>query len=100
MTWRLKFYDESDVEIGFVEKPDKDTYRVSITHPDPEWSDFKDYLSQFNRVVLETYDFLDSGDWTAEYGPMAVKAEPEEHLQGVQDQVEFPGVARSELIFE
>jgi len=99
MTWTLRLYDETDVEIGYVEKPDKETYNVYITHPDSGWDEFESYMGSFERVNFDEeigHPFKDLG-WPDEFGPMDVKEEPETHLQKVQTEIEFPAVARTEL---
>lgn len=99
MTWTLKFYDCEDVEIGFVRKPDQWTYNVSITHPDSNWDDFKDYLADYERIMFEAPS-MESTEWLAHTDTFPVEEDPEPHLCRLQEIYQYPGVARSELTFE
>ncbi|WP_152418756.1 MULTISPECIES: hypothetical protein [Halorubrum] len=98
MVWRLRFYDNGGVEIGYAEKPDKSTYNVVITHPDSGWDDFREKLELYERHVPDKDEGnLQSPEWIAESGPMIDEWPPEAHLQKVQDEFSYPDVADSVL---
>lgn len=98
MTWTLRFYDGDGVEIGYVEKPDRDTYNWSITHPDSGWEQFEYTLRSFTTLEDQgDYSDMESPLWQADHGPRAYKAEPETHLRMVQDRLSYDGVADSVL---
>lgn len=98
MFWRLRFYDNKGVEIGYAEKPDKSTYNVVVTHPDSGWDDFRQKLELYNRHLLDRDEGgLQAPEWIADTGPMIDEWPPEAHLQKVQDEFSHPDVARTEL---
>jgi len=90
VTWRLRFYDEDGVEIGYVEMPDRETYNVVITHPDSGWGSFEDWLETLERVhepVDDVGPYHGPGSWI-DHGPQRVRFEPEKHLTRVKEELE------------
>lgn len=99
MVWRLRFYDTEGVEIGYVEKPDRYTYNMAITHPESGWEDVE---SKLNRLELHFPEKNPNWGPTSplgriDNGPMFLRLTPEEHLQKIQDEFSHPDVARVEL---
>jgi len=95
MTWTLRFYDGDGVEVGYIQKPDRDTYNWEITHPDPEWDGFKHKI-QFYHTIKDEGDYSNTenpGVWRMDHGPMRYQTEPEEHLQLVRERLSHPDVA-------
>jgi len=98
MTWTLRLYDEDGVEIGYIEKPDRETYNWYITHPDPDWEQFEYTLRSFTTLEDRgDYSDMESPAWQVDHGPMAYKAEPETHLREVQERIDHPDIAATEL---
>lgn len=98
MTWILRFYDDSGVEIGYVEKPDRDTYSVFVTHPSSGWSDFETRLQRLDRLALPEPDIeTDLPMGTLDTGPMLDRLNPKSHLEIIQNEFCHPGVASTEL---
>ena len=98
MVWRLRFYDDSGVEIGYVEKPDRDTYSVFVTHPSSGWSDFESRLQRRERLILDAPDIeTDTTYGVRDTGPMLDRLPPEAHLQEIQTEFSHPDVADSSL---
>lgn len=99
MTWRLYFYDHDDVEIGYVEKPDKQTYNVVITHPESGWNGLRSELRYYEGIeeTMEDYSELEQPGWRWDHGPMTYRAEPEDHLRIVQERFSRDSVAYTEL---
>jgi len=97
MTWRLRFYDSDDVEIGYVEKPDKTTYSVYITHPDSGWEDFKTELKYYREIEDDRrYEIEDVANWF-DFGPRVLQLPPENHLREVRDRFSHPDVFETTL---
>jgi hypothetical protein len=99
MTWTLRFYDRDGVEIGYIQKPDRGTYNWEVTHPDPEWDDFKNTLRWYHSLKDQgDYSDLENpGVWRMDHGPMRYQTEPEEHLQLVRERLDHPEVAEAVL---
>lgn len=92
MTWRLRFYDEDGVEIGYVEMPDRETYTVVITHPDypnSEWEKFERWVSGLGKVYQPVDDVgpFHPGGWV-DHGPQLVRFEPEKHLSRAREKLD------------
>lgn len=103
MTWRLTFYDESGVEIGYVEKPDLKTHNVVITHPNGGWETFRSRLEADELIEEpegEQPDHLDGPGWRADYGSHLYRFEPEKHLRLMAERTTYDGVFHSELVDE
>jgi hypothetical protein len=101
MTWTLRFYDKDGTEIGYIQKPDRNTYNWEITHPDSEWNDFE-YTLRFYHTLEDEGDYSNTENpaWTMDHGPMRYETEPEEHLRLVQERLEYDGVADTVLADE
>jgi len=101
MVWRLTFYDNDGVEIGYAEKPDRDTYNVVITHPDSGWEEFREWLG-YKETLLPRLDegSLGPPGVTVDSGPVIDKWEPEDHLREVQNRYSHPKVGSTELTDE
>lgn len=107
MTWTLRFYDDAGVEIGYVEKPDKYTYSVGITHPASGWAEFKSKLESYERLILDSPD-VELQEMVDEVlpgaiidsGPMLDQLPPQAHLREVQTSFSHPDVADSKLADE
>jgi hypothetical protein len=98
MTWTLRFYDEDGVEIGYVEKPDRETYNVYVTHPESGWDDFKRGVETYSTLLEDEDDYnMKAPGMTADHGPMEMQREPEEHLRVVQERFYYPGVEEMTL---
>lgn len=99
MTWTLRFYDGDGVEIGYIQKSDRVTYNWEVTHPDPEWDDFKNTLRWYHSLEDQgDYSDLENpGVWRMDHGPMAYQAEPEPHLREVRERLDHPEVAEAVL---
>ncbi|OYR54906.1 hypothetical protein [Halorubrum halodurans] len=100
MVWTLRLYDENGVEIGYVEKPDRETYNYAITHPEPDWENLERRLKNYWTLQVEEDYGMDSPEWTADHGPMTLPRPPEEHLRLIQERLSHPAVADTELTDE
>ena len=103
MTWTLRFYDKDGVEIGYVERSDRETYTVKITHPDGEWDSLRSSLESKYMVSPpedEKPDHLDGPSWRADYGPQQHRYEPERHLRLVDKRTFHPDVGHTKLVNE
>jgi len=88
VTWRLRFYDEDGVEIAYVEKPDRETYNVVVTHPDSGWDEFRSLLTGKERVQVDVdVGPIHPGGWI-DHGPQRVRFEPEKHLKRVREELD------------
>jgi len=100
MTWTLRFYDENGDEIAYVEKPDRETYNVVVTHPDSGWDEFRHTLAAKERVHVDVdVGPIHPGGWI-DHGPQRVKLEPEEHLEAVKEHTYHPAVDSTTLADE
>jgi len=106
MTWTLRFYDEDGTEIGYVQKPDRTTYNVTITHPDSGWEDFERQVRGLQNVSEPDEgpenldDYLEGAGWRVDHGPRRLKFPPQQHLQLVQEQIFDPDLGSMELADE
>jgi hypothetical protein len=103
VTWTLRFYDEDGVEIGYAEKPDRDTYNYAVTHPEPGWEDFEAQLAAKSRLTPPSDEHIDLNEFSApdwkmvSSGPMAATYEPEKHLRLAREAFGHPDVERITL---
>ena len=97
MVWRLRFYDNDGVEIGYAEKPDRDTYNVVITHPDSGWEEFRERLESREIVFPEKDFFQTPPDVKIDTGPMINRLNPENHLKQVRENFSDPRIGSTEL---
>ena len=97
MTWTLRLYDEDGVEIGYAEKPDRDTFNYEITHPEDGWDSVERLLKFKSRVGIDPDYEIDTTRGRTAGGPSQIRLEPEEHLRLAKEQFFHPKVRSMEL---
>ena len=98
MVWRLHFYDTDGIEIGYAEKPDRETYNVVMTHPDSGWDEFKERLELRDMLWPDKEErSLTPPGYTVDTGPMLNRWPPKSHLEEVQKEFSDPKIGSTEL---
>lgn len=105
MTWTLRFYDDSDREIAWVQVASDGTYSYEITHPEEGWRDFDVMLDDYRRVYAEMDGSLDVSGYPFSLRQDPARIEktltPEEHLSLIRDDLAgYPEVGSVSLADE
>lgn len=98
MTWILRLYDDTSLEIGWVSVDDGGSYSFEITHQGSGWSGLKTSISGWKTIYGEMdTDPVDRNSEITFYvdpAPIQDTLTPKEHLKRVQEAVE----SRSDVV--
>lgn len=105
MVWTLRFYDDTETEIAWVQIESDGTYNYAVTHPEIEHRNWKGMLHGWQRVYSDEVGngetvLGDPPEITIRQTPIQIEESltPEEHLSLIQDDLfDYDNVAATTL---